>query len=64
MYPPVQSIREVEPAALAEFFSGAWPTRFQGYDASYLRSQEAVATEVREAILRLVEGGASKGLAT
>jgi hypothetical protein len=64
VYPPVQSIREVEPAALAEFFSGAWPRRFQGYDASYLRPQEAVASEVREAILRLVEGGASKGLAT
>ncbi len=64
VYPPVQSIRDVEPAALAAFFSGSWPTRFQEYDASYLRSQEAVAREVREAILRLVDGPAPKGLAT
>ncbi len=64
VYPPVQSIRDVEPAALAAFFSGSWSARFQEYDASYLRPPEAVASEVREAILRLVDGSPPKGLAT
>ena len=63
VYPPVRSIRDVEPAALDAFFSGSWPTRFQKYDASYLRPPEAVAGEVRAAILRLVDGSATKGRA-
>jgi hypothetical protein len=64
VYPPVQSVREVEPAALAAFFSGSWPTRFQQYDASYLRPPEAVASEVRDAILRVVERSTRVGLPT
>lgn len=60
VYPPVQSIRDVEPVAFASFFSGSWPMRFREYDASYLRSHETVASEVRTAILRLVDGSSAK----
>ena len=61
VYPPVRSIREIDPPAMDAFFSGTWPVRFQKYDASYLRAPEAVAGEVRAAILRLVDGSATKG---
>ncbi|MDA1185812.1 MAG: hypothetical protein O2930_14350 [Acidobacteria bacterium] len=60
VYPPVRSIRDVQSAALAEFFSGSWATRFRQYDASYLRPPEEVAAEVRDAILRLVEDAVSR----
>ena len=63
VYPPVRSVRDIEPAALEAFFSGSWPTRFQKYDASYLRPPEDVAGEVRAAILRLVDGSGTKGRA-
>ena len=58
VYPPVSSIRDVDPAGLAAFFAGAWATRFRQYDASYLRPPEEVAAEVRHAILGLVDGAA------
>lgn len=64
VYPPVQSIKDVEPAGLAAFFSGSWAERFRQYDASYLRAPEEVAAEVRHAILGLVEAAAAQELAT
>ena len=63
VYPPVPSIRDVEAAAFAAFFSGSWAIRFRQYDTSYLRSPEEVAAEVRHAILRLVESAAPQELA-
>ncbi len=58
--PPVSSIRDVQPDALAAFFSDGWAARFQQYDASYLRPQYVVGSEVRGAIWRLCEQAASK----
>ena len=48
-------LREVDPAALAAFFSDAWADRFRAYDASYLRPAGAIGGEVRQAVWRLVE---------
>jgi hypothetical protein len=53
VFPPVRSIRDVEADAVVAFFSDGWPARFQRYDASYLRSGEAIGCEVRGAILGL-----------
>lgn len=50
IFPPVSSIRDVQADALATFFSGGWPTRFEQYDASYLRPQGAIGSEVRREI--------------
>jgi len=60
VFPPVSSIRDVAPEALADFFSGAWPARFERFDASYLRPPHAIGSEVRRAIWRLFESDASK----
>jgi hypothetical protein len=51
--PAVASIRDMRPETLAAFFSNGWAARFQQYDASYARPQEAIDTEVRAAIQRL-----------
>ena len=55
VFPAVTSIREIDPAALASFFSDSWAARFSQYDVSYLRSQEAIVTDVRRAISALIE---------
>ena len=55
VFPPVSSVREVGPDALAAFFSDGWPARFQHFDASYLRPPQAIGSEVRRAIWRLFE---------
>lgn len=60
VFPPVSSIRDVTPDALAAFFSGAWPARFERFDASYLRPPHAIGSEVRRAIWRLFDSEASK----
>ena len=60
VFPPVATIRDVEAAALAEFFSGCWPARFARYDASYLRSWGDVGSEVRCAILSLCGDATAK----
>jgi hypothetical protein len=54
VFPPVHSIRDVRPDALAEFFSDCWVTRFKQYDASYLLPHEAIEDEVRRAIRELL----------
>ena len=48
------------PDALATFFSGGWPARFQHFDASYLRPPQAIGSEVRRAIWRLFESEPAK----
>jgi hypothetical protein len=55
VFPPVDSIRDVEPDALGRFFAGDWADRFHTYDASYMRPDAAVAVEVRAAIGSLLE---------
>lgn len=60
IFPPVSSIREVQADALTAFFSEGWPARFGRYDASYLRPQTMIGSEVRHAIRRLFEDAPSK----
>jgi hypothetical protein len=48
-------LSDVEPAALAAFFSDCWEVRFREYDAAYLRPAEVIGGEVRHAIARLIE---------
>lgn len=55
VFPPVDSIRDLNAAALAGFFTGEWPARFQKYDAAYLRPEKAIGAEVQRAIWRLCE---------
>lgn len=47
-------LRDIEPGALAAFFSECWAARFRTYDASYLRPVDAIGSEVRRAVGRLV----------
>lgn len=60
IFPPVSSIRDVQANALTAFFSGDWPARFERYDASYVRPQKTIGSEVRRAIWRLFEDAPSK----
>jgi len=55
IFPSVASVRDVEPDALMAFFSGSWSARFEQYDASYLRSREAVGRDIRQAVWALFE---------
>jgi len=58
--PPVSSLGDLHPDALAEFFADGWAARFQEYDASYLRPQHLIAAAVRDAIRRLCDHVASR----
>jgi hypothetical protein len=60
--PAVASIRDMEPEALAAFFSNGWVARFQRYDASYARPQATIEIEVRAAIERLRHGVAVESI--
>ena len=55
VFPPVSSIRDVQVEAVKAFFAEGWADRFRHYDASYLRQQAEIGTEVRQAILRLID---------
>lgn len=55
VYAARERLRDVEPDALAGFFSEGWVARFREYDASYLRPTDAIGSEVRRAVWRLVE---------
>ena len=55
VYPPVKSLRDVDPMAYVAFFSDAWRTRFGRYDVSYLRPLDAIGSEVRHAISGLLQ---------
>lgn len=59
VFPPVDSIRDVRAEALAGFFAGEWPSRFQKYDAAYLRPETIIGAEVQRAIWQLFESPAS-----
>jgi len=62
VFPPVRSIAEVRADALTAFFADGWAARFKRYDAAYLRTQEAVGSEVRRTILALLENSTSKAV--
>jgi hypothetical protein len=47
-------LRDVEPAALAAFFSDGWVERFREYDASYFRPADAIGGEVRRVVRHLI----------
>lgn len=53
--PPLESLRDVRPGALAAFFSDAWAARFSQYDAAYGRSPDVVPGQVRTAIRRFFD---------
>ncbi len=55
VFPPLDSIRDLNAAALASFFKGDWPARFQKYDAAYLRPEKTMGAEVQRAIWQLFE---------
>jgi hypothetical protein len=60
--PAIVSIRDMQPDALAAFFSNGWVARFQRYDASYARPRAAIEIEVRAAIERLRHGVAVESI--
>jgi hypothetical protein len=55
VFPPVESIRDVQASAFKAFFEDGWTARFRQYDASYLRPQADIGVEVRRAIWRLLD---------
>jgi hypothetical protein len=55
IFPPLTSIADLPIPSLVQFFSGSWVERFARCDASYLRPQDVIAREAREAIQRLVD---------
>jgi hypothetical protein len=59
-----ERLRDVEPNALAAFFSQQWAARFREYDASYLRPADVVRSEVRRAIWDLVDRPAVRASTT
>ena len=59
VFPAVGSIRDVHADALAGFFAGEWPSRFQKYDAAYLRPETIIGAEVQRAIWQLCESPTS-----
>jgi len=51
---PCHSFAGTPPASLASFYGPGWRDRFRRYDGSYERSPDAVAREVRDAVLAAV----------
>jgi hypothetical protein len=62
VFPPVRSIRDLQPAAFKAFFDAAWIERFREYDASYLRPPDEIAVAVRTAIHRVIEASGEQRL--
>jgi hypothetical protein len=55
VFPPVTSVKDVDPQAFKRFFVDGWVERFRQYDASYLRPENEVALEVRQAVWRVFD---------
>jgi hypothetical protein len=55
VFPPVRSLRELQPRAFTAFFDAAWIERFREYDASYLRPPAEIGVEMRTAIRRTID---------
>jgi hypothetical protein len=67
VFGPVTAVRDVDPNAVLAFFADDWESRFRQYDAAYLRSEDAIASEVRRAVASLIDGqpgrsGAGEGV--
>jgi len=62
VFPPVQSIRDVDPDTFVAFFSELWAARFRQYDFSYLRPQDAIAGDVRRAVWGLLDNTGSRAV--
>ena len=60
VFPPVTSVRDVEPQEFKAFFAEGWVDRFRQYDASYLRPEDEVSAEVRQAVWGLFEAAPAK----
>lgn len=56
VFPAVTSIRDVDGDAFCAFFSEDWARRFEHYDVSYRRPQDAIGAEVRRAVQSLLNG--------
>jgi hypothetical protein len=63
VFPPVSSIRDIQPSALKTFFQDGWAERFRQYDASYLHSQAEIGAEVRRAVWRLIDAARANAAA-
>jgi hypothetical protein len=61
VYPPVSTLREVDPESVAAFFANCWSTRFARYDAAYVRSDDAIGADVQAAIRALIEPPVAHG---
>ena len=55
VFPPVRSLRELQPPKFKAFFDAVWVERFRQYDASYLRPSAEIGVEVRAAIQRTIK---------
>ena len=55
VFPPVASVRDVEASALIGFFGPCWASRFDSYDASYLRDGESIGRDIGRAVRALFE---------
>ena len=60
VFPPVDSIRNIQADEYAAFFSDCWMTRFKQYDASYLLPAGAIEDEVRRVIRELLSDSAAQ----
>jgi hypothetical protein len=48
---PLPSLAALDPDSVMAFFGSGWSERFRRYDAAYLRADDAVTEEVRQALL-------------
>jgi len=62
VFPPVESIRDLNANEFAAFFSDCWVTRFKRFDASYLLPPGAIENEVRTAMQRLLSAEPARAL--
>ena len=60
VFPPVRSLREIQVPAFKAFFDAAWVHRFREFDASYLRSEAQIASEVVTAVQRVIDAQREK----
>lgn len=58
IYPAVASLSAMAVEHVVAFYSGDWEERFRRYDAGYMRVPSEIDDEVREALTRVMYGGA------
>ena len=62
IFPPVNTLREIDRDAYLGFFSDCWAARFRRHDAAYLRPQQSVSGEVRRAVWQLFDPAAAAAM--